>query len=55
MFHVKNHKQLHIFDPWGHIGPKRLKLLEDSWARVIPQGNPHRTSCRDLEKALPRQ
>lgn len=35
MFHVKNHKQLHIFDPWGHIGPKRLKLLEDSWSGLF--------------------
>lgn len=35
MFHVKNHKQLHIFDPWAHIGPKRLKLLEDSWSGLF--------------------
>ena len=37
MFHVKNHKQLHIFDPWAHIGPKRLKLLEDSWSGLFRQ------------------
>lgn len=35
MFHVKNHKQLHIVDPWGHLGPKRLKILEDSWAGLF--------------------
>lgn len=31
MFYVKNHKQAHIFDPWGHMGPKRRKLLDRSW------------------------
>jgi len=35
MFYVKNHKQLHIFDPWGHIGPKRRKLLEESWSGLF--------------------
>jgi len=31
MFHIKNHKQQHIFDPWGYLGPKRRKELEKSW------------------------
>ena len=35
MFHVKNHKQLNIFDPWGHLGPKRRRLLDDSWAGLF--------------------
>lgn len=35
MFHVKNHKQLNIIDPWGHLGPKRRKLLDDSWAGLF--------------------
>lgn len=35
MFHVKNHKQLHIFDTWSHIGPKRRQLLEDSWSGLF--------------------
>ncbi len=26
MFHVKNHKQRNIFDPWAHLGPKRRKI-----------------------------
>ena len=30
MFHVKNLKQLNIFDPWGHLGPKRYKLSAES-------------------------
>ena len=35
MFHVKNYKQAHIFDPWGHLGPKRRKVLEQSWSGVF--------------------
>ena len=42
MFHVKNHKQHHIFDPWGYLGPKRRKELESSWAglfqkKILPE------------------
>jgi len=37
MFHVKNHKQHNICDPWAHLGPKRQKLLEDSWAGLFQQ------------------
>ncbi len=35
MFHVKNHKQLYIFDPWSHLGPKRRKTLDGSWAGLF--------------------
>ncbi len=35
MFHVKNHKQLNIIDPWEHLGPKRRKTLEKSWAGLF--------------------
>ena len=35
MFHVKNHKQAHIFDPWGHLGPKRRKALDQSWSGIF--------------------
>ena len=37
MFHVKNHKQGYIFDPWSHLGPKRRKLLDRSWAGLFQQ------------------
>lgn len=37
MFHVKNHKQLNIFDPWVHLGPKRRKLLDSSWPGLFQQ------------------
>ncbi len=35
MFHVKNHKQLNIFDPWGYLGPKRRKEIDASWAGIF--------------------
>ena len=35
MFHAKNHKQLHIFDPWSHMGPKRRKTLDNSWSGLF--------------------
>jgi hypothetical protein len=37
MFHVKNHKQLNIFDPWGYLGPKRRKEIDASWAEIFRQ------------------
>ena len=38
MFHVKNHKQLHIFDifdPFGRLGDKRHKILDESWSGLF--------------------
>ena len=35
MFYVKNHKQLNMFDPWGHLGPKRRRELDKSWAGLF--------------------
>jgi len=35
MFHTKNHKQLDMFDPWGHLGPKRRKIVDKSWAGLF--------------------
>jgi hypothetical protein len=37
VFHVNNHKQGHIVDPWAQIGPKRKKRLEGSWAELFQQ------------------
>jgi len=37
MFHVKNHKQPYIFDPFGHLGDKRRDLLSNSWAGLFRQ------------------
>lgn len=35
MFHVKNHKQLNMFDPWSYLGPKRVRELNTSWAGLF--------------------
>ena len=35
MFYTKDHKTGYIFDPWRHLGPKRRRLLEESWAGIF--------------------
>ncbi|MBM9514775.1 transposase [Desulfogranum marinum] len=37
MFHAKNHKHYHIFDPWSYLGPKRREALDLSWAGLFQQ------------------
>ena len=32
MIRIDDRKTGYIFDPWGHIGPKRRRLLDESWA-----------------------
>ncbi len=35
MIHTKDHHTGYLFDPWDHLGPKRRKLLEQSWAGLF--------------------
>ena len=35
MIHTKDHKTGYLFDPWDHMGPKRRKLMEQSWAGLF--------------------
>ena len=35
MIHTKDHKTGYLFDPWDHMGPKRRKLIEQSWAGLF--------------------
>jgi hypothetical protein len=35
MIHIKDHTQKHLFDPWAFLGPKRRKLLDQSWAGLF--------------------
>lgn len=35
MIKVKNHKQGDLFDRWAHLGPKRRKLMDKSWAGLF--------------------
>ena len=35
MIYTKDHKTLNMFEPFSHLGPKRLKLMEQSWAKLF--------------------
>ncbi len=35
MLYTKDHKTLDMFDPFEHLGPRRRKLLESSWAHLF--------------------
>jgi hypothetical protein len=35
MIHTKDHKTLPMFDPWEFLGPKRRKLMDQSWAGLF--------------------
>jgi len=35
MFHTKDRKTRQLFDQWSHLGPKRRKLMNESWAGLF--------------------
>jgi len=35
MIHARDHKTSYMFDPWGHLGSKRRRLLDESWAGLF--------------------
>ncbi|UCG65119.1 MAG: hypothetical protein JSW12_21385 [Deltaproteobacteria bacterium] len=35
MVYTKDRKPVSLFDPWEHLGPKRRKLMEESWAGLF--------------------
>jgi len=35
MIHIKDQRQSELFDPWTFLGPKRRKLLDQSWAGLF--------------------
>ena len=35
MIRIDDHKTPYIFDPFGHLGPKRRKQMEESWAGLF--------------------
>jgi hypothetical protein len=37
MFHIKDRKTGQLFDQWRYLGPKRRKLLDESWAGLFRQ------------------
>jgi len=35
MLNIKDHKTINMFDPFGFLGPKRRKMLDESWAGIF--------------------
>ena len=48
MIHVKDHKQVDMFHPFEHLGPKRLALLESSWAHLFREEILHKLPVEKL-------
>ena len=48
MIHVKDHKQYDMFNPFAHLGPKRLALLEASWAHLFREEILHKLPVEKL-------
>lgn len=48
MINVKDHKTYDMFNPFEHLGPKRLALLESSWAHLFREEILHRLPVEKL-------
>lgn len=48
MINVKDHKQRDMFNPFAHLGPKRLALLESSWAHLFREEILHNLPAEKL-------
>lgn len=48
MIHIKDHKQYDMFNPFAHLGPKRLVLLESSWAHLFREEILHKLPAEKL-------
>ena len=48
MIHVKDHKQRDMFNPFSHLGTKRLALLESSWAHLFREEILHKLPAEKL-------
>ena len=35
MIHNRDHRTVYLFDPWDYLGPKRKKLMSESWAGLF--------------------
>lgn len=49
MINVKNHKQGELFDFWAHLGPKRRRLLDQSWAGLFREHILEELPVKELE------
>ena len=48
MIYVKDHKQRDMFNPFAHLGTKRLALLETSWAHLFREKILHNLPAEKL-------
>lgn len=48
MIYTKDHKQRDMFNPFAHLGPKRLALLESSWAQLFRDEILHKLPAEKL-------
>ena len=48
MIHVKDHKQYDMFNPFEYLGPKRLSLLQSSWAHLFREEILHKLPAEKL-------
>ena len=48
MIHIKDHKQRDMFNPFAHLGTKRLALLESSWAHLFREEILHNLPAEKL-------
>jgi hypothetical protein len=50
MLCARDHKTPYLIDPWDYLGPKRRKLLDESWARLF---RAHLLPTLPVEKIAP--
>ena len=48
MIHIKDHKQFDMFNPFEYLGPKRLALLQTSWAHLFREEILHKLPAERL-------
>ena len=48
MIHIKDHKQRDMFNPFAHLGTKRLAVLEASWAHLFREEILHNLPAEKL-------
>ena len=53
MIRIKDHKTRYMFDPFAHLGPKRRKMIDESWAGVFRKHILTELPVKQLAKHFP--
>lgn len=53
MIRIKDHKTRYMFDPFAHLGPKRRKMIDESWAGVFRKHILTELPVKELAKHFP--